>query len=411
MSLEHHEDLVAMIDKNLGNYLYRRSDENTLLPDVRIGEIVKNGPGVIVLYNEKDAYPESYWPDLLWSSSKNVDTKWANKDKLDELMTVQQTHINDHYMSDMSDLLELQWTLTAQPGVIANSSECVLWDKLECDYFPVSVACDLMSLSCKSHPYDSVHDLSEMVNPYLHGFIYQPDQKKLNIIRVDFFEESPVMEITLDHPVAICEDVTVSAGDQCTADASIDGGSSDANGDFLTLTQDPAGPYSLGKTPVDLTVSDSALYSFCSAEVSVIDTTGPEITSLVTTPNTAWPPNHKMWPVVIEVDANDNCDPNPVCAIIDVASNEVTGKGDGSGNTEPDWEITGDLTLDIRSERSGIYEGREYEITVECSDSSSNNTMGTTSFTVPKSAPVSHLDKANLLFAPGDKKGAGGINI
>ena len=86
--------------------------------------------------------------------------------------------------------------------------------------------------------------------------------------------------------------------------------------------------------------------------IEVVDTTPPEIRSAIATPNRLWPPNHKMRPTVITVDVTDICDENPTCRIISVTSNEPD-NGVGDGNTEPDWEITGALTLNLRAERSG----------------------------------------------------------
>jgi hypothetical protein len=46
--------------------------------------------------------------------------------------------------------------------------------------------------------------------------------------------------------------------------------------------------------------------------------------------------------------------------------------GLGDGGTTPDWTITGDLTLNLRAERSDKGIGRTYTITVEGGDSSGN---------------------------------------
>jgi hypothetical protein len=78
-------------------------------------------------------------------------------------------------------------------------------------------------------------------------------------------------------PVAICTNVTVSAGANCMANASIDNGSYDPDaGDTITLVQSPPGPYSLGNTLVTLTVTDNhGASNSCSATVTVVDTTPP----------------------------------------------------------------------------------------------------------------------------------------
>lgn len=58
-------------------------------------------------------------------------------------------------------------------------------------------------------------------------------------------------------PVAQCQDVSVEADQtSCTAEADVDDGSFDPDGDPITLEQDPPGPYGLGDTLVTLTVTD-----------------------------------------------------------------------------------------------------------------------------------------------------------
>ena len=105
--------------------------------------------------------------------------------------------------------------------------------------------------------------------------------------------------------------------------------------------------------------------------VEVVDTTAPEIHSATPTPSELWAPNHKMVPVTVAVDVSDVCDAAPTCRIVAVASNEPA-NGSGDGNTAPDWEITGALTVDLRTERAGPGSGRVYTITVQCSDASGN---------------------------------------
>jgi hypothetical protein len=72
-------------------------------------------------------------------------------------------------------------------------------------------------------------------------------------------------------PVAVCRDVTVEAGSSCEADADVDDGSFDPDGDPITLAQQPPGPYPLGSTTVRLTVTDdSDATDFCRATVTVV---------------------------------------------------------------------------------------------------------------------------------------------
>ena len=79
-------------------------------------------------------------------------------------------------------------------------------------------------------------------------------------------------------PVAQCRDISSSADLQCRGDASIDNGSYDPDGDPITFTQSPAGPYPLGNTIVTLTVIDSkGASSQCLGTVMVIDNSPPRI--------------------------------------------------------------------------------------------------------------------------------------
>ena len=97
-----------------------------------------------------------------------------------------------------------------------------------------------------------------------------------------------------------------------------------------------------------------------------VDSEAPEILSLVPSRATLWPPNHKMVPITIAAEVVDAVDPAPTVEIISVISNEA-----GGGNA-PDWEITGDLTLNLRAERDGGGSGRIYLITVEARDAADN---------------------------------------
>ena len=114
----------------------------------------------------------------------------------------------------------------------------------------------------------------------------------------------------------------------------------------------------------------------------VDDTISPVINSVSATPNRLWPPRHRMVPVTVAVAVADNCSPAPVCEIVGVSSDEpINGLGDG--DTAPDWIITGDMTVDLRAERSGVGDGRVYTITVRCFDEVGNVSENTVTVTVP----------------------------
>ncbi len=83
--------------------------------------------------------------------------------------------------------------------------------------------------------------------------------------------------LTLNRPpTARCQNVTVPYGPGCVANASVDNGSSDPDGNPVTVSQSPNGPYPLGVTSVILTVTDShGASSQCAATVTVVDSVAP----------------------------------------------------------------------------------------------------------------------------------------
>jgi hypothetical protein len=108
-------------------------------------------------------------------------------------------------------------------------------------------------------------------------------------------------------PVAKARNVVVAADDTCSVAASIDDGSSDEDGDALTITQSPAGPYSTGTTPVLLTVVDpSGATSQATATVTVVDQTPPAIScpAPITVPTS---PGACGAPVAFTTTASDSC--------------------------------------------------------------------------------------------------------
>ena len=132
-------------------------------------------------------------------------------------------------------------------------------------------------------------------------------------------------------PVARCQNVTVSAGANCTADASIDAGSYDPDlGDSISLSQSPAGPYSLGQTPVTLTVMDSqGLTDTCTGTVTVVDNTAPSIVCPSTI--TKVTDSGKCTAVVtFAASATDNCSSS---SDITITCSPASGSAFGIGTT------------------------------------------------------------------------------
>jgi hypothetical protein len=139
-----------------------------------------------------------------------------------------------------------------------------------------------------------------------------------------------------------------------------------------------AADFGLGKHLVTVSASNGQTATVtCSTTVEVRDTTPPQILSLSAMPNLLWPPNHRMVPVSIEVQATDNCGPT-TNKIVAVTCNEPG----GSLKQSSDWLITGDLSLDLRAERLGKGSGRIYTIWIECVDLDGNSSSASVTVAV-----------------------------
>jgi len=172
-------------------------------------------------------------------------------------------------------------------------------------------------------------------------------------------------------------------GDALTVVWSVNGVPSQTN--YVAATHPPRfkavtfkASYSLGTNIVGVLVSDGkAVPMGCSTSVIVRDTKPPGILSLKACPNQLWPPNGKLVPVTLFVQAVDDCGP-VTSRIVSVSSNEPPDR------TTPDWIITGDLRLLLRAERSPQGHGRVYTITVRCTNASGNSSTGTAFVNVPR---------------------------
>lgn len=107
--------------------------------------------------------------------------------------------------------------------------------------------------------------------------------------------------------------------------------------------------------------------------------------------DTLWPPNHEMVFVTINGYSLITHNPDTHISTSSVGISEYSKKSSGEttgtniydkNNFEPDYEITGDITLKLRSERAGASQGRTYTVTVTATDCSGSYNF-TTQVEVP----------------------------
>lgn len=103
------------------------------------------------------------------------------------------------------------------------------------------------------------------------------------------------------------------------------------------------------------------------------------ITGVAADPAVLWPPNHAMIPVAVSPVTSGGSDPVS-CNLTSVTSNEPPGSNAVAAG---DAVLTGNLTLNLRAERSGSGTGRVYTITVRCTDVLANSATKTATVVVP----------------------------
>jgi pectin methylesterase-like acyl-CoA thioesterase len=170
-------------------------------------------------------------------------------------------------------------------------------------------------------------------------------------------------------------DITVEATSAAGAVVNFTASATDAEDGQLsvTLSRQPGSTFPLGTTTVTGTTQDSkGLTATGTFNITVRDTTAPVFQSLTASPATIAKANNKMTPIVISAGVADAVDSTLTTRII-----SVTGSEDVTG----DWRITGNLTLEVRAERTGKA-SRVYTVTVESRDDAGNVSTRTVNVTV-----------------------------
>ena len=89
---------------------------------------------------------------------------------------------------------------------------------------------------------------------------------------------------------------------------------------------------------------------------------------------TLWPPNGKMVPISLSVVAPDTCSVS--CKLTQISGSDGVKAGD--------WQITGPMSANLRSDRSGKDKnGRTYTMQLACSDGANMTGTKTVAVTVP----------------------------
>ena len=273
---------------------------------------------------------------------------------------------------------------TDQTGISGNISVNPAFTNATAGDYSIGASSPLIDAGNNTAPYLPTTDLAG--GPRIASAASSPDRIDIGAYEFFAFDQSPTANAGADQ--------TVPAGTNCLASVTLHGSGSDPDGDPLTFTW--SGPFgsATGATPtvslpagvhvVTLTVTDGrGGRATDTVTITVVDTTPPAITSVSASPNVITKNDHSMVPVTITASATDGCGGLVTCRIVLVTSNEPI-SGTGGGDVSPDWVITGDLTLQVRAERSPKGNGRVYTVTVQCTDAAGNASTSLVTITVPR---------------------------
>ncbi|MEZ4851217.1 MAG: hypothetical protein R3B93_21905 [Bacteroidia bacterium] len=166
------KNFIKMLKEELGDLIYKRSDDQRL-GDKKLSEIVSNGPKVIILIDNESLWKNSHKPssergsigitdsdfELLWFKNDEYSDAYYDDDGDKEAMEKYLQKAVDDYQNT-PPMFKLQWLKPWKPGMTETS----------------------------------LYNVEEGVNDMLSDFLNQNQNKRLNVLFVDFFTESYAFE-------------------------------------------------------------------------------------------------------------------------------------------------------------------------------------------------------------------------
>ena len=171
MNDESHSRFMSLIEEKLGPFLYHQKSgdqQKTHLLNTQLQTILEKGPKIIFFYDDRylKKNPNSrFWPADIISS------QYSNTTSIDKLVSHQQSLLRQH---PSSRLFELQWIFTAQTENITSDVEERINPTTTCE--------------------PTLYAMSQTPNMWLTDFLKENIGYQINIIIVDFFEQSDVVQ-------------------------------------------------------------------------------------------------------------------------------------------------------------------------------------------------------------------------
>jgi len=132
------------------------------------------------------------------------------------------------------------------------------------------------------------------------------------------------------------------------------------------------------------TIAVSSTVDFAVGEFGIAYNSPPDCSGVTASPDTLWPPNHKLRNVTLSGLTDPDGDPTTL-AITGVTQDEpINGLGDGDKAPDAAAGATSSQVM-LRAERSGLGDGRVYEISFTGTDSFGATCSGTVAVSVPHS--------------------------